>query len=583
MKKIATIFLLAAFATACADAPAPVEPPADAIATWNGGAVGLADVESEYATARLPICRRARRGGGLNELLPCYRELAESMALEALVLAEVGDVDRALEQLGDGGEDYELLRRRTFLGVGLRRERDRMEIEEAEIEARYRADSERYRRPAQLGLSNIFRYHDDPDRPQATLDFLRGIKDRFEGGETFAALAREISHSETRLRGGDVGPVSEDDLPPRLARIAFGLADGEVSEPVLVQDGAVLLHVQGVVDGAEPSLDRARGQIRLELAAERLEQAISERVAGREPPEGSVVLSLEELVPILDAGDPEAVVLDVAGDRLTAGELRRLAGLGPRVAAAALDDEARDRLAELYFRQREQRLFALELVDSADPELREEAEERLRKAAVSRLVDQRLQGELLRQLDAEAGKLERYFEDNRHHYQSPLRFKLRQWSLPFDDDPPAQLRRMEALRARLMAGELELAAAAVELGGRLEDLGWQEFDRLEEKIPNKARTYLMEVGDSGWSVPYQQDDALHLIHLEARDEPLPLEYSEVAERVRDDYLLRFQRELFDELVGERLTAAGFVFDEDAVRRLLAPESPVSPKSTSSEG
>ncbi len=566
-----TAWILLALLAACGDPPRPAEPLADAIATWNGGGVGFAEVESDFATSRVLTCLKARRGGGLEELVPCYRELAEGIALEALVLAEVGDLDRALEDLGEDGEDFRQLRRHAFRDVYLRRLRLGVEISDAEIEAAYAADPESFRRPGQLTLSNIFRRHEDPARPQATEAFLRGIKQHFEAGETFDALAREVSHSETRLRGGQVGRVSEDDLPARLARVAFALGDGEVSEPVRVEGGAVLLYVQGVVDGVEPSLEQARGPLRRQLTTRRVEQAIVERVAGREPPPGSRVLGLEELVSALDGDDPEAAVLEVGGDRLSAGDFRRLAGLGPRDSAAAVDAEGRDRLADVYYWQEQQALLALELVDSADAELRQEAEEHLRKEAVSLLVDRRIQGEMARGIDAEEQKLRSYFDDNRHHYQSPLRFKLRLWSLPFGDDPPAQLRRMEALRDRLAAGELELEAAAAELGGSVEDLGWREFDRLEAEIPSKARTYLMEVGERGWSVPYQQDDALHLIRLDGRDDPRPLEYQEAAERVREDYLRRFERELYRRTAGERLNAAGFVFDEDAVRRSLAPE------------
>ncbi len=563
------LILLATLAAACGDAPQPAEPPADAIATWNGGGAGLAAVESAFGTARTPACRQARRGGGLEELVPCYRELAEGMALEALVLAEVGDVDVALEGLGEDGEGYQQLGKQAFLEVYLRRLGEEVEVDDAEIEAAYQADLERFRLPGQLGLSNIFRRHDDPAHPEQTDELLRELKRRFEGGETFAALAREYSQSETRLRGGEVGRVSEDDLPARLARVAFALGDGEVSEPVRVKGGAVLLYVQGIVDGAEPSFERVQGRLRRELAARRVEQAISERVAGREPPAGSVVLELDELVAALD-GDPETVVLDIDGERLNAGQLRRMAQLGPRAVAADLDAEGRDRLAEVYHRRQQQQLLALELVDSADPELAAEAEEHLRKEATSRLVDQHIRDEMGRRVDGDGERLRSYFEDNRHHYQSPLRFKLRMWNLPFDHDPPAQLRRMEAMRERLAAGKVDLAAAAAELGGSVEDLGWREFDSLEEEIPAKARSYLMEVGDSGWSVPYQQDDALHLIRLDERDEPRPLEYQEAAERVRRDYLQRFKQELYRRVAEERLHAAGFAFDDEAVRRLLAP-------------
>ncbi len=561
------ILIFATLLTACAgQPPEPATPPADAVATWEVGALVLADLENAFAEARTRTCRQARRGGGLDELVPCYRELAEGQALESLVLAEVEDIEAALEGL----EDYDQLRRHAYVEIFMRELREEIEIEDAEIEARFEADPELFRRPGGVTLSNLFRRHDDLARPEATIEFLAGLKQRFDAGETFDALAREYSHSETRLRGGQVGRVAEGQLPARLEEIAFGLGEGEVSEPIRVRGGAVLLYVQAVNPGVEPTLQSARGRIRRELVASRVEQAISERVAGREPPAGSTVLELGELASALDAGDPEQTVLEVAGDRLSAGELRRLAGFGTGP-AADLDDEARDRLAELYYRQQEQRLLALELVESADPELQEAAAEHLREEAVSRLVDERIQDEMGRQIEGDEETLRGYFEDNRHHYQSPLRFQLRAWDLPFGDDPPAQLAAMEALRERLAAGELDLAAATDELGGSVQDLGWKEFDALADEIPGKARTYLMEVGATGFSVPYQQDDSLHMIELVAREEPRPLEHDEAAERVREDYLQRFQQELYRRVAETRLDAAGFVFDEEAVRRLLAPD------------
>lgn len=555
--------------TACGGETPPAAPPADAVASWHGGALGFAEVESAFAGARTPACRRARRVGGLEELVPCYRELAEGLALERLVLAEVDDVGEALAELG---EDAELLRRQILLQLYLRRLRDEIEVGDAEIEARFAADRERYRRPGRLTLSNIFRRHEDPSHPEQTEAFLRRIKERFLAGETFDALAREVSQSETRLRGGLVGLLTEDALPERLRRVAFGLADGEVSDPVRVRGGAVLLYVQGVVDGADPALAEVRERIRGELTSERVEAAVAERVVGREPPPGSRVLPADELLAALDGDDPEAAALEIDGARVSAGQMRQLAGLEPAERAAGLDEEGRERLAEVYRQQLERQLLGLELVDSAAPELREEAEDRWREAAASRLTDARIRGEMERLLDGDEASLRSYFEDNRHHYQSPLRFRLRKWNLPFGADPPAQLQRLERLRARLAAGELDLPAAVAELGGEVEDLGWREFDALEGEIPDKARTYLMELGQPGFTVPYQQDDALHLIQLEAREDPRPLEYEEARERVREDYLARFQQDLYRQARDARLAAAGFSFDEAAVRRLLVPEA-----------
>jgi hypothetical protein len=548
---------------ACGTEPPPAPPPADAVATWDGGALTFAEVESELGQSRSRTCRRARRAGGVEDLVPCYRELAESQALERLVLAEVDDLDAALEGLAD----YPQLRRHAFVETWLSRVRDEIEITDAEVEARFDADPGRYRRPGTVLLSNIFRRHQDPARPQDTVAFLRTLKKRFEAGETFDALARQYSQSETRSRGGEVGRVSEDRLPERLRRVVFALEEGEVSDPVRVRGGAVLLYARTSSPAVEPTLAEADRRIRRDLLAERIEAAVSSRVAGREPPAGSRIFELEALIEALDGDDSELPVLEIEGDRLTAADLRRLAGLGDG-RASDLGDVERDRLAELYFHEKERLLLGLDLVDTADPEIREDAAGHLRREAVARLVDERLRADMRRRIDEPT--LTGYFEDNRHHYQSPLRFALRIWNLPFGDDPPGQLRRMEALHERLSAGDAGLEDAAAELGGEVEDLGWRDFEELAGSLPGKAATYLMEVAPGGFSVPYQQGDALHVLELVERREPAPLEYADAAEQVRDDYLVRFQQDLYRQVADQRLGAAGYAFDEAAVRRLLAP-------------
>ena len=551
---------------ACAgEVPEVVAPSADTVATWEGGILTLADIEGAFAEARTPACRKARRGG-IEELLTCYRELAEGLAVERLVLSEMDNVDEALTEL----ENYERLRRHAYLETWLRDRRDAVVIEDAELETHFKGDPGRYRRPGLVNLANIFRRHEDPARPEETVEFLRGLKERFAAGETFDALAREYSHSENRVRGGHVGQVTEDRLPERLRQVAFALGDGEVSDPVRVRDGAVLLHVRSVIAPVEPSVAVAEREIRRDLEALQVQRAISERVAGREPPADSVVLELDALVEALDSGDEERTVLDIAGDRLSVRELRRTAGL-PSGPAADFDAETRDRLAERYFRETERRLLALELVESTDSELRAAAEDHLLREAVSELAETRFQAEMEQYLDEDAELVQGYFEDNRHQYQSPLRFKLKLWTVPFGEDPPGQLRRLEAVQQRLAAGDLDLTAAAGELGGSVSDLGWKEFEALVEEIPNKARGYLMNVGDSGFTVPYQQDKALHLIEVVEREDPQPLDYAEAVDRVRRDYLARFQKQLYLRVAEERLAATDFAFSEQAARRLLTPE------------
>ncbi len=560
---------LALLLTACGAPGEAPPPPADAVATWDGGGLTLAEIETAFAEARTPACVAARRrGGGLDDLLPCYRELAEGLALERLVLAEVDDLDSAIDDLENAGE----LRRHAFLELHQRKLRDEIEIGDGEIETRFQSDREQYRRPGRLTLHNIFRRHRDPDKPQETAAFLAALKERFLAGETWSELARAHSDSETRLRGGLVGGVEEGKLPARLERVAFALEPGGVSEAIPVAGGAVLLHVTNAAPGRELSLDEARGRIRRQLVAERIELANQERIAGREPPPGSVILDRDELVAALDAGDPERVVFDLAGERLTAGELKVIVRLGPDARAAELDAEGRERLEAAVHRLRDRQLLYLALAGSDDAELQGSAEEHFRTEGTSAVVDALLQQEMGAIVDADPEALESYYQDNRPHYQSPLRFHLEVWDLPFGAEPPRQLQRMEDLRQRIAGGEVDLAAAAADLGGTISDLGWREFDALGAEIPRKAREYLLQADAGGLAVPYQQDDAIHLIRIAERDEPRALGYDEVAQRVREDYLERFEQEIYRQVAEARLGNLGLTFDEEAVRRLLGGES-----------
>ncbi len=544
---------------------------AEAVATWQGGSLAFAEIEEKVPAARTPACLKARHnagGGSLDELLPCYQDVAQGMALERLILAELEDVDRAIEEL----EIYPNLRRQALLEAHLRRSRQAIEITDAEAEAYYEANQERYRQPASLNLSNIFKRHDDPQEPEATVAFLNTLKERFLAGETFESLAREHSESETRLRGGEVGRVTEGQLPPALAKVAFSLGEGEVSDPIRVRGGAVLLYTRNVLEGLELSLGEVRRSIINELRNQRLEEEISERAAGREPPPGSTTLAPDDLVAALDGDDPELVVLEIGEMPLTAGQLRAVAGLGPAAAAADLDDDGRQRLTEVYQAQMNRRFLLHDLLEAEDPELLDEAQELARERGRAQLLDGRLRDQIWQLIDDDPEKLRRYWEDNRHHYQSSPRFKLWRWRLPLDADPPQQLRRMEELQRALVAGTLDLTAAAGELGGTVEDLGWREFNALGEELTQKAQTYLLEIGDSGFSVPYQDDEALHVLWLEQREEPRELSYEEAQERVRNDYFARFQKELYDRARDDLLSSHGFAFDQQAVRRLVAPEA-----------
>ena len=76
---------------------------------------------------------------------------------------------------------------------------------------------------------------------------------RLRGGADFAQVARtESDDVESAQRGGSLGPMRPDMLPPEIANVVSKLKPGQVSDPVRTQFG---IHIFNV---AEPSLEDLR-------------------------------------------------------------------------------------------------------------------------------------------------------------------------------------------------------------------------------------------------------------------------------------------------------------------------------------
>jgi parvulin-like peptidyl-prolyl isomerase len=107
-----------------------------------------------------------------------------------------------------------------------------------------------------------------PDQPAA-----RAARERLRKGEDFAEVSRQVSRAPNASQGGLLGWVSTGQLPPEFEAAVFGLAAGELSEPVPSTAG---WHVFQVTDrraagsGADPAW---RERARAELAAQRAELA----------------------------------------------------------------------------------------------------------------------------------------------------------------------------------------------------------------------------------------------------------------------------------------------------------------------
>ena len=97
----------------------------------------------------------------------------------------------------------------------------------------------------------------------------------------------------------------------------------EVSDPILVRGGAVLLHVRNPSPGFDIDPERARSRIESLLTNQAVEERMAELAQDIEPPPGSLVLEEEELIRRATSAAAEEELLRYGPSRLDAGSLRR--------------------------------------------------------------------------------------------------------------------------------------------------------------------------------------------------------------------------------------------------------------------
>jgi len=99
------------------------------------------------------------------------------------------------------------------------------------------------------------------------------ILGKFHTGEAFAELARQYSQDSRRNKGGDWGWTKRSDMRKEFSDVLFNLKKGEVSQPVMTQEGCFLLFVEDRKYAGIQPLDDVRDDIERILAQQMTRQS----------------------------------------------------------------------------------------------------------------------------------------------------------------------------------------------------------------------------------------------------------------------------------------------------------------------
>jgi peptidyl-prolyl cis-trans isomerase SurA len=89
----------------------------------------------------------------------------------------------------------------------------------------------------------------------------QSVIDRVKAGESFADIAKDVSQDTRKNKGGDWGWQSRSDLRPEFSEKIFSLKKGEVTDPIVMNEGAFLLYVEDRKYAGVQPIDEVRPQI----------------------------------------------------------------------------------------------------------------------------------------------------------------------------------------------------------------------------------------------------------------------------------------------------------------------------------
>jgi len=256
------------------------------VATVDGAPVTRAEVDETVVASRLTGAQLTYRQA-LNAVI--RRRLVEAEAaksgvtvpdaalrarLAAVVAASGGKgaFQRALSSAGLTADAYRRQLRGSMLAERLADARfPALRSTVAEARAYYQRLRGRLTRPAEVELRDI---------TTKTEREAEEVQRRLQDGADFAAVARQLSADpESKQRGGLLGWVRTDSLPPTIARAVARLKVGGTTGPVQAIGGWHVLRLLGRHGAKVYSFSELKGDIRAELTRRERAAALSRLIA----------------------------------------------------------------------------------------------------------------------------------------------------------------------------------------------------------------------------------------------------------------------------------------------------------------
>jgi hypothetical protein len=529
------------------------------LARYSGGEITIAEIDA--LILRTSASERPAPGADLDAW---YSDRVRGLAMDRLLLADaraLGLADDAAFQVRRAAVQRQLAVQSCLESLlpGY------ATIDPERIQSAYDSRKDEFLAPERRAVFYLYKRRAAPESGPALESTMAALRERVLRGESFQRLAQAESDSESRHRQGSLGWIVRGDLPESFETVIFALEEGVPSQPLMTRDGAHLFLVEDVLPERQAALSEVAPQLRSQLQAEQVAQAVDE-VAAKNPSPVVRIVSRDELQQRVDQGDEAAEVLVASDHALTLGEFRTRVGrvLGEQAPAggesAAISNEAAWALLDRLYRHevafehcREQGLIA-------DPQV----DQRLATWEAGALVAQMRQQRLRERVLADPARLALYFQSNIGQFTPSVQWSLRRLRVPFET--PAEARQRMALLERAAEESVRLDDLQAQLGGAVEELGWLTLPRmraLHAELPQR----IAPLQPGQLASPIRLGGNLEMFELSERREPEPPPLEQVRDEVASAYLRQYASEVYAGYEAERLAEAGFELSSERLAEL----------------
>jgi peptidyl-prolyl cis-trans isomerase D len=166
-----------------------------------------------------------------------------------------------------------------YIELGIDTVKQGIDVPEADVVARYEANRAAYTSPETRTASHILITAKNDAESEQALSRIADIRERIEGGESFAEMAREFSEDPvSAAEGGNLGEIEKGVMVPSFESELYSMEVGELSEPVKTNFGWHLIKLHSIEGGETQSFESLRADLEDEIKTELAESQVYDLV-----------------------------------------------------------------------------------------------------------------------------------------------------------------------------------------------------------------------------------------------------------------------------------------------------------------